>query len=132
MKAEQRKEIEEFAAQVKACADAMPAGVLSAPIYGEYQRETMPLQVQMSEAAFKCALDGWVSAAWNERLVELSVNIGGVKVFTLIEPFAGSGTTGRAAKDLGRKAVLVEREERYCEVAARRMCQEVLDFGGTP
>ena len=37
--------------------------------------------------------------------------------------------TGRAAKDLGRKAVLIEREERYCEIAARRMAQGVLDFG---
>ena len=47
-------------------------------------------------------------------------------VQTILDPFAGSGTTGRAAKDLGRKCVLVEREERYCEIAARRMAQEVL------
>jgi len=45
---------------------------------------------------------------------------------TVLDPFAGSGTTGRAAKDLGRKAVLIEREERYCEIAASRMAQGVL------
>jgi DNA modification methylase len=45
---------------------------------------------------------------------------------TVLDPFAGSGTTGRACKDLGRKCTLIEREERYCEIAARRMGQEVL------
>jgi hypothetical protein len=62
------------------------------------------------------------------RIAHVKFLVGWFGGESIIDPFAGLGTTLTCAKNRGIRAIGIEIEEKYCEIAARRMSQEVLDL----
>ena len=61
---------------------------------------------------------------WKKIMLRASVSSDDV----ILDPFLGTGTTAIAAKELNRKCIGIEIEEKYCEIAARRCSQGVFDL----
>jgi DNA modification methylase len=77
----------------------------------------------------KARRSGNVNHPTEKPLGLMSQIISNTNASVICDPFAGSGTTLVAAKALGRRAIGIEAEARYCETIANRLSQDVLDFG---
>jgi len=86
----------------------------------------IPLLASGCMASERLVDDGGKALHPAQKPLELIASLLSVGGHTVLDPFMGSGTTLRAAKDLGRKCIGIEIEERYCEIAVNRLRQEVL------
>jgi len=68
-------------------------------------------------------------APFPERLVAPPITFYANTEELILDPFLGSGTTAYCAKKLNRKCIGIEIEEKYCEIAAKRCSQEVMELG---
>ena len=69
-------------------------------------------------------------AAFPEHLVIMILNVYSDEGDTIIDPFGGSGTVPFVAKKMGRKGIMFETNQEYCETSRIRCCQQVADWDG--
>lgn len=72
----------------------------------------------------------WHPTQKPERLIRWALAQAPEDVRTVLDPFMGGGTTLVVAKHIGRSAIGIEIEEKYCEIAAKRLAQGALDLFG--
>ena len=67
-------------------------------------------------------------ATFPEELIEPCIKAACPPGGTVLDPFAGSGTTAAVARRMGAHAILIELNPEYCEMARKRLAQEVIEF----
>lgn len=87
----------------------IPGKIIDASSDGKQSAHPCPRKIKFAS---------WLVKWWSE------------KEDTILDPFMGSGTTLVAAKNLGRKVIGIEIEEKYCEMAVGRLRQEILPLVG--
>jgi site-specific DNA-methyltransferase (adenine-specific) len=124
--------------QVEICRQISGSAVL-------YYRKTNPQPLGPTREAIVCKPSPWWMPSWEfsayngdnslhpcQKPRELMVwLIAGLQFASIIDPFMGSGTSLEASKLCGIPAIGIEIEEKYCEIAAKRLSQEVFNFEAT-
>ena len=98
---------------------------------GHIQQRTIGIDEQYPTSIFFCenSQNGYHPNEKPLKLIDYLMKTYSNRNDLILDPFMGSGTTLVAAKELGRKAIGIEIEEKYCEIAVDRLRQEVFNWG---
>jgi DNA modification methylase len=97
--------------------------------YGKPYKETKPRgNVWSYPVGTEKDSDGTHPAIFPQALAQDHITSWSNAGDVVIDPFSGSGTTCRAAKDLGRRFIGIEVNQAYCEIARRRLAQDVISL----